>query len=122
MATRIESPLRLYRFADCEVDLNFHEVRRQGIPVPAERRAFDLLVYLIEHRDRAIDKHELQQAIWAGAAVSEAALTRSVMKARRMVGDDSRRQAIIKTIHGHGYHFVAALEESPEDEHTPTSE
>jgi DNA-binding winged helix-turn-helix (wHTH) protein len=31
------------------------------------------------------------------------------MKARRAVGDDSQRQAVIKTVHGHGYRFIAPL-------------
>ena len=121
MTTRTGSNLRLFQFGDCQVDLRLHEVRRQGIPVPAEPKAFDLLVYLIENRDRAIDKHELQQGVWAGASVSDTALTRCVMKARRLVGDNPKRHAIIKTIHGHGYRFVATLDEPPEREDTTTS-
>jgi len=112
------SPLRLFRFADCEVDLLRHEVRRQGAPVSGEPKAFDLLVYLIENRDRAIDKQELQQSVWGGAFVTDAALTRCVTKARRLVGDNPKHQTIIKTIHGHGYHFVAPLLEPPQGEPT----
>jgi TolB-like protein len=98
------------------VDLLRREIRRQGTVVPAERQAFDLLVYLIENRDRAIEKHELQQAVWAGASVTGAALTQCVTRMRRLVGDDSKLQTIVKTIHGHGYHFVATLESLPEGE------
>jgi DNA-binding winged helix-turn-helix (wHTH) protein len=32
------------------------------------------------------------------------------MKVRRAVGDDPQRQSVIKTIHGHGYRFVAPLQ------------
>ena len=89
--------------------------------VPAERKAFEMLVYQIENRDRAIDKQELQQAIWAGASVSRTALTQCVVKARRLVGDDSKQQTIIRTIHGHGYHFVATLIDPMEDEDAATT-
>jgi TolB-like protein len=114
------TPLKtsLFRFASCEVDLDRREVRRQGIPIPAERKAFDLLVYLIENRNRSIHKNEIQQAIWEGATVSDAALTRCVMKARRLVGDDSRNQTIIKTIHGHGYRFIAEIQPPPAAENS----
>jgi len=110
----------LFRFVDYEVDLRLHEVRRRGTPVAVEPKAFDLLVYLIENRDRAIEKHELQQAIWGGASITDTAVTRCVMKARRLVGDDSKKQSIIKTLHGHGYRFVAELKEPPEGEPTAT--
>jgi tetratricopeptide (TPR) repeat protein len=65
------------------------------------------LVYLLAHNDRAVDKDELQDAVWPGLVVTETALTRAVMKARKAVGDDASAQKVIKTIHGHGYRFVA---------------
>ena len=46
------------------------EVRRNGPLVDVEPRAFDLLIYLIRHRDRAVSKDELQDEVW-GTIVSE---------------------------------------------------
>lgn len=80
--------------------------------VAVQRKVFDLLLYLIENRDRAVDKNELQDAIWPGTIVTETALTRAIMKARRAAGDDAVRQHVVKTVHGHGYRFVAQLLES----------
>ncbi|MCG8433148.1 MAG: tetratricopeptide repeat protein [Gammaproteobacteria bacterium] len=107
-------PRRVYRFGDCVLDAANRELSRAGRVVEVQSKAFDLLLYLIEHRDRIIDKDELQNAVWAGRIVSEAALTRCVMKARRAVGDDAERQTSIKTVHGHGYRFVATLVEAAE--------
>ena len=98
-----------YRFARCVLDGRARELWRDGKLVPIEHRAFDMLLYLVEHRDRAVSKDELQEAIWPRMILTESALTRCVMKARRAVGDDSQRQKIIKTLHGHGYRFVAPL-------------
>jgi len=99
-----------YRFGRCVLDARARELRRDGKIVPIEHRAFDMLVYLIEHHDRAVAKDELQDAIWPRMILTESALTRCVMKARRAIGDDSQRQSIIKTVHGHGYRFVAPLD------------
>ncbi len=66
-------------------------------------RVFDLLVYLATHAERAIDKDELQDAVWPGMFITETALTRAVMKARKAVDDDASQQAVIKTVHGHGW-------------------
>src|SRR5690606_40547456 len=99
-----------YRFGACVVDDRARELRRDGEVVPIEHRAYDLLVYLIANHERAISKDELQEAVWPCMILTESALTRCVMKARRAVGDDSQRQAVIKTVHGHGYRFVAPLD------------
>jgi pimeloyl-ACP methyl ester carboxylesterase/DNA-binding winged helix-turn-helix (wHTH) protein len=98
-----------YRFGGCVLDGRSRELWREGQVVPIERRTFDLLLYLVEHRGRAISKDELQEAVWPRMILTESALTRCVMKARRAVGDDPQRQSVIKTIHGHGYRFVAPL-------------
>ena len=77
-----------YRFGRCRINLDSREVWRNDELVPIEPKAYDLLVYLIANRARAVDKNELQDQIWAGTIVTEAALTRCVMKARRAIGDD----------------------------------
>ena len=104
-----ETPSSVIRFNDCEFDPARRELRRSGTPVPLEPKVFALLLYLIEQRHRAVDKDEIQDAVWTGTIVSETALTRAIMKARRAVGDSADTQAVIRTVHGHGYQFIATL-------------
>lgn len=77
--------------------------------VEVQPRVFELLVYLVAHQDRTLGKEELQDSVWAGMVVTEASLTRAVMKARRAAGDDSSSQAVIRTVHGHGYRLLAPV-------------
>jgi TolB-like protein len=100
----------VYRFAGCELDLGRRELRRAGEVVPLQPKVFDLLVYLATHRDRAVGKAEIQEAIWADVVVSEASLTQAIRKARRALGDEADQQGIIRTVHGHGYRFIAAFD------------
>ena len=100
-----------YRFANCRVAMPTRELWRDDQQVSVEPKAFDLLVYLIQNRDRAIDKNELQDEIWRGTIVTEAALTRCVMKARRAIGDDSHSTESIRTLRRHGYRFSSEVEE-----------
>ncbi len=104
-----ESSSSVLRFNDCEFDPDRRELRRNGELVPLEPRVFALLLYLIEQRHRAVDKDEIQGTVWAGMIVSDTALTRAIMKARRAVGDSADAQAVIRTVHGHGYQFIATL-------------
>ena len=103
-----------YRFGDCRLNVARRELTKSGAVVDVQPRVFDLLVFLVEHRDRAVSKDELQDAVWTGMVVTEASLTRAVMKLRQAVGDDASIQAVIKTVHGHGYRFVAPVEEPTE--------
>jgi TolB-like protein len=102
-----------YRFAGVTLDLESRELIRDGAPVQVEPKVWDLLVHLLENRCRAVDKDELQDRIWEGLVVTEASLTRAVMKARRAVGDEARPYRVIRTIHGFGYRFVAEVEPAP---------
>jgi hypothetical protein len=56
-------------------------------------------------------KDELLEKLWPGQVVSETALTRGIVAARKAMGDDGGRQDIIKTQHGRGYRFVVEVTE-----------
>lgn len=103
-------------FEDCVLDLGRRELTREGNVVALQSRVFDLLHFLATHQDRVVGKDELLDAVWPGRVITEAALSRAVMKARKAVGDDASRQGVIRTVHGHGYRFVAEVrfeEEAP---------
>ncbi len=104
-----------YRFEQCEVDPAGYRLLMHGEPVAIEPRVLELVVYLIEQRNRVVGKDELLERLWAGKYVTESTLTRAVYEARRALGDDSREQRIIKTLHSRGYQFVAAVSECAAD-------
>ena len=96
-------------FGEFVVDAATREIRRAGSVVPVEPQVFDVLRHLIEHRHRLVTKEELLEEVWGDQFVGESALTSRIRSARRAVGDDGRRQAVIRTIHGHGYQFIAPV-------------
>jgi DNA-binding winged helix-turn-helix (wHTH) protein len=65
------------RFGDCVLDLDRFELRRNGEPVALEPQALNILIELINHRDRVIAKTELLDSVWGDRFVSESALTSS---------------------------------------------
>jgi len=99
----------IYRFDDREVDTRLRQIQAGGQLLEAQPKAFDLLVYLIENRDRVVDKDELLEHLWAGTIVSDSALTQIVRKARSLAGDDGDRQAVIRTVQRRGFRFVAVV-------------
>jgi len=103
------------RFADCELDLGRFVLRRGGEEIRIEPQVFDVLAYLVGHRGAVVRKEELLDAVWGDRFVSESALTTRIKAVRQAVGDDGRRQSIIRTVHGKGYEFVATAVEHQED-------
>jgi hypothetical protein len=68
------------------------------------------LRYLVTCADRAVSKDELLDAVWPGQTVSESVLPKCVAAARRAIGDSGGAGGMIRTVHGRGYRFVAAVQ------------
>jgi DNA-binding winged helix-turn-helix (wHTH) protein/tetratricopeptide (TPR) repeat protein len=100
---------RDYRFAPSTREL-WRAERRVALP----RRTFECLEYLIEHRDRAVGRDELVEAVFGRANVSDAQLGQIVLRARRAVDDDGNAQHTIRTIAGYGYRWVVATRQIDE--------
>ncbi|WP_205388940.1 alpha/beta fold hydrolase [Sulfitobacter sp. JL08] len=87
-----------YRFADCVLDDASHALTRQGKTVPVEPKVFDLLHLLARHAGEMVTRDRIIEKIWNGRIISDSAITACVAAARKAVGDDGRRQAVIRTI------------------------
>ena len=102
-----------FRFADFEIDVARHELRRRGELVLIEPQVFDLLVHLVRNRNRIVSKNELIDTIWMGRVVSEETLSSRVSAARRAIGDNGVDQALIRTHYKRGFRFVGAVHNNP---------
>jgi pimeloyl-ACP methyl ester carboxylesterase/DNA-binding winged helix-turn-helix (wHTH) protein len=96
-----------YRFGEVVLDTDRRELHAADRVVELQPQVFDVLVHLVEHRERVVRKEELLDAVWGSQFVTESALTTRIKEARRAVGDDGQAQRVIRTVHGHGYRFVA---------------
>lgn len=76
------------RFADIELVRETRELFASGILRPVEPQVFDLLLYLIEARDRVVSTDDLIVSIWGGHIVSDAAIS----AARAAIDDDGKCQ------------------------------
>ena len=98
-----------YAFREFELDTEVFELRHSGALLSLAPKAFDVLVYLLEHRDRVVPKDELLHELWPEQAVTDWALTYCLNQIRKAVDDTGRKNQVIKTVHGRGYHFVASV-------------
>jgi predicted ATPase/DNA-binding winged helix-turn-helix (wHTH) protein len=100
----------MYMFGHFVLDLQLFQLRRAEQIVPLEPKVFDVLRYLIEHRDRVATKQELLAALWPNEIVTEAVLPTNINALRRALGQQRGEKAPIETVHGRGYRFAMHVE------------
>ena len=99
------APVSSLRFGNVEVRPATREVLLRGTPAVLGGRAMDLLLTLIERRDRVVPKNELFDLVWPGLVVEENNLQVQISALRKLLGPQT-----ITTIPGRGYRFSEPLE------------
>ncbi|OKO82872.1 winged helix-turn-helix domain-containing tetratricopeptide repeat protein [Bradyrhizobium sp. AS23.2] len=95
------------------LDTNTRELRRDSEPVTVEPQVLDLLIYLIENRDRVVSRNDLIGSVWQGRNVSDSSLSSRIYAARKAIGDSGRDQKLIRTVARRGLRFIGTLETPP---------
>jgi TolB-like protein/DNA-binding winged helix-turn-helix (wHTH) protein/Flp pilus assembly protein TadD len=84
-----------------------HHLSRDGNEVRLEPKVMRVLVFLAESPQRVVKRAELEAAVWPGMIVTDDAVTNTVIKLRRALGDDARNPQYIETIAKSGYRLIA---------------
>ena len=112
----------VYEFGDFRLDATKRLLLKDDEVVPLMPKAFDTLLYLVEHSGKVIERDELMTAIWADTIVEENNLTQNISSLRRLLGEKHGENQFIATVPGHGYKFVAAVRRVNETETSATPE
>ncbi|GEO41092.1 hypothetical protein SAE02_52400 [Skermanella aerolata] len=108
-------------FADCLLDPDRRELFRGNGVIATGPQVFDLLVYLVENRERVVSRDNLIDAVWDGRIISESTLASHINAVRRAVGDSGAEQRLIRTIARKGFRFVGEVREAPAPDATTFS-
>jgi tetratricopeptide (TPR) repeat protein/DNA-binding winged helix-turn-helix (wHTH) protein len=99
------------RFAGVEIDVQRERLFIDGVEQHLRRKTLEVLLYLIDHRDRVVSKTELFDAVWSGIAVTEDTLVQSIVEIRKALDDDPKSPRFVRTIPRVGYRFIADEEQ-----------
>ena len=106
-------------FSGHRLDPDRRELWRGEERVALQPQVFDLLLYLIRHRDRVVSKDDLIAHVWNGCIVSDSTLTSRINAARKAISDDGERQALVRTVARRGIRFVGDVKERPDAANPP---
>jgi TolB-like protein/Flp pilus assembly protein TadD len=104
----------LFSFDVFSLDTDRRELRRGVTAIDVEPQVFDLIVFLIENRERVVSRDDLIAAIWNGRVVSESTFTSRINSARRALDDSGKSQHLIRTLPRKGFRFVGEIREANE--------
>ncbi len=105
-----------FRFGRFELRPGERALLAEGKPLRLGGRAFDILLALVERRDRVVEFDELLDVVWPGLAVEENNLSVQISSLRKLVGAEA-----ITTVRGKGYRFTAPIREGAVDEAGPAT-
>ena len=109
----------LFLFKNYALDSERRDLRADGAAVSVEPQVFDVLVYLIENRDRVVSKDDLIASVWGGRIVSESTLASRINAVRKAIGDSGEKQNFIRTFSKKGFRFIAPVEVRNKDVNAP---
>ena len=100
-----------FSFGRYELDEQGRTLRLDGRERTLQPLVFDLLVYLVRHRERVVLKDELLSSLWEGTTVTDGSLQRAVSLLRAALRDGGMEHAV-QTFARRGYRFCEAPEPS----------
>jgi DNA-binding winged helix-turn-helix (wHTH) protein/TolB-like protein len=100
----------IYRFDTFSLDTEKFVIFNGSDKLSLEPRVFDLMLYLIENRDRLVSKDELIESLWGGRVITDSALNTCIRSVRRALDDNRERQNFIRTFPKRGFQFVGKIQ------------
>lgn len=104
--------VEVYEFGPFRLDLMVRRLYLKDNPVLLSAKTFDILKILVEHPGQIVTKEELISQVWINRFVEENNLTVRIASLRKTLGESTENR-YIETVSGHGYRFVARMQEVP---------
>ena len=102
-----------FLFENYTLDTDRRELLCGAERIAVEPQVLDLLIHLLENRDRVVSKDDLIASVWGGRVVSDSTLTSRINAARKAVGDSGVKQKLIRTIARKGLRYVGDVHIRP---------
>ena len=99
------------QFGPFSLDSATRQLLRGGREVSLSPKAFQLLLFLVVNRERAVSRQELHQTLWPSTFVLDTNIASLVAEIRRALDDSAATPQFIRTMHRFGYRFIAHVDE-----------
>ncbi|MGW8248807.1 MAG: winged helix-turn-helix domain-containing tetratricopeptide repeat protein [Acidiferrobacterales bacterium] len=104
-----------FTLGDWRVDPDSGRLSSDDQEIKLEPKVMALLVYLAQNPGKVVSREALEKTVWAGTVVGYDAVTSSIIKLRKALGDDSRAPRYIETVSKRGYRLIADVQHDSGD-------
>lgn len=101
--TAKEKEVQILQYGDLKVDLAKYEVTYGGETITLTKKEFDLLAYLMKHKNQAVSRETLLNEVWDYDYMGETNVVDVYIRYLRQKLDDKYDVKIINTVRGVGY-------------------
>ena len=98
-----------HHFANCSLNIERHELTRDGQLIHLEPQVFDILKLLVRRAGELVTRDEFIEIVWGGLIVSESTINARINAARSAVGDTGKEKQIIQTVPRRGIRLIAQI-------------
>src|SRR5258706_3050814 len=105
----MEDDERILYFRGFRVDLAERTLTKGGFQIPIQDKPLDVLLYVIRNRERVVPRDEVLREVWPGVTVGRQALGFALHALRSALGDDGKRQVLLRTFSRRGIQFAATV-------------
>ena len=109
-------PADLQKSDQLELDLKRYELRRGDTVLRLEKIPMELLIFLVEHKDRLVSREEIIERIWGRDVFldTEQGINTAVRKIRLALRDEAEQPRYLQTVVGKGYRLIGQITVTPD--------
>ncbi len=102
---------RSSKSGDVELDLGRYELRRFQRRVKLEKKAMELLIFLVSRREQLVSRQEIVGKLWQSDLFidTERNINNLVRKIRTALGENADKPRFLETVVGKGYRFIGQI-------------
>lgn len=104
-------PHQTYELGEFSLNIQRRELRRGEQKIHLSNKPYQVLLYLVEHRERMVSRDELLKQFWQGKEVYDETLTKCVGSIRKALDERPGTPRFIETSYGEGYRFIGPCTE-----------
>ena len=106
-----------FRVGEWTVYPDTDRIQRGEVEVKLEPKTMKVLLCLAENAGKVVSRETLENTVWTNMIVGYDAISATIIKVRKALGDDSRHPQYIETLSKKGYRLIAEVSQNLQASH-----
>lgn len=116
-----DSPARILRFGDFELDRRAGELRKHGVKIRLQEQSLQILLMLLDRPGEVVLRDEIRAKLWPSDTVVEFdhSINAAIKRLRNALGESADAPRLVETLAKRGYRFIGDTVKDPKNQEPP---